>query len=163
MSKTQLLRNQDTVYMVWASLIALFVVYPYAQIGVLLNPIVLTKASANTWLLAPYHKFCISQPTTATQGTVYCCNGRQAVHSTYPFAEHPGNPWISAASGCSEESVFLYGSLAACPAICMAYRLAHGEPMLDITVQELWDHRSQWNKKHDANDAEQLSAQQGGQ
>ena len=31
------------------------------------------------------------------------------------------------------------------------------------TVQELCDHRSQWNKKHDANDAEQLSAQQGGQ
>ena len=49
--QTQLLRNQDTIYMVWASLIALFVVYPYAQIGVLLNPIVLTKASANTCLL----------------------------------------------------------------------------------------------------------------
>ena len=45
----------------------------------------------------------------------------------------------------------------------MAYRLAHSEPMLDITVQELCDYRRQRNKKHDANDAEQLSAQQGGQ
>ena len=104
MSKTQLLRNQDTIYMVWVSLIALFVVYPYAQIGVLLNPIVLTKASSNTWLLVLYHKFFLSQPTAATQGTAYCCNGRQAVHSTYPFTEHPGNPWISAASGCLKES-----------------------------------------------------------
>ena len=61
------------------------------------------------------------------------------------------------------KSLFLYGSLAARPAIRMAYRLAHSEPMLDITVQELCDYRRQRNKKHDANDAEQLSAQQGGQ
>ena len=49
------------------------------------------------------------------------------------------------------------------PAIRMAYRLAHSEPMLEITVQELCDYRRRRNKKHDANDAEQLSAQQGGQ
>ena len=63
-----------------------------------------------------------------------------------------------------QKSWFSYmASLAVCPAIRMAYRLAHGEPMLDITVQELCDYRRQRNKKHDANDAEQLSAQQGGQ
>lgn len=57
----------------------------------------------------------------------------------------------------------LYGYIAVCPAIRMAYCLAHSEPMLDITVQELCDYRRQRNKKHDADDAEQLSAQQGGQ
>ena len=36
-----------------------------------------------------------------------------------------------------QKSLFLYGSLAARPVIRMAYRLAHGESMLDITVQEL--------------------------
>ena len=74
MSKTWASQSWVTIYRLQASRMALFIVWTHDQIGVLLNPIVLTKASANTWLLAPYHKFCISQPTAATQGTAYCCN-----------------------------------------------------------------------------------------
>ena len=49
------------------------------------------------------------------------------------------------------------------PSLLRSYFLPCGKPMLDIPLQKLRDHRRKRDEEHDADDAEQLSAQQRGQ